>query len=170
MLEARPDIFKAWNHNLDNERRKGRRVARKLSHRAQRKEFLKQHSYPKVTGTLRISYVERQLRRAQWSQVILRSNEKVTYFSGPASYADALKKNLKFRPNYIPVEVVFETWKDLLADPEDLMTPSTPSPTASTECGQPTVKVAAITEQVWSLTTIFLWLFEKANFPKIGEK
>jgi len=114
-VEEVEDIFKAWNHNLDNERRKGRRVARKLSHRAQRKEFLKQHSYPKVTG--------------------------------PASYADALKKNLKFRPNYIPVEDVFETWKDLLADPEDLVTPSTPT-AASTECGQPTVKVAAITEQM----------------------
>ena len=102
--------------------------------------------------------------------MILRSNEKVTYFSGPASYADALKKNLKFRPNYIPVEDVFETWKDLLADPEDLMTPSTPA-AASTECGQPTVKVAAITEQVWSLTPIFRWLFEKANFPpQNGEK
>ena len=114
----------------------------------------------------RVVYVKRQSQRAQGSQVILRSNEKVTYFSGPASYADALKKNLKFRPNYIPVEDVFETWKDLLADPEDLMTPSTP--TASTECGQPTVKVAAITEQVWSLTSIFRWLFE--IFPKIGEK
>ena len=165
MLEARPDIFKAWNHNLDNERRKGRRVARKLSHRAQRKEFLKQHSYPKVTGTLHTYLMLTDITKgSQGSQVILRSNEKVTYFSGPASYADALKKNLKFRPNYIPVEDVFETWKDLLADPEDLMTPSTPT-AASTECGQPTVKVAAITEQVWSLTSIFRWLFE--IFPKI---
>ena len=67
-LEGRPDIFKAWNHNLDNERRKGRRVARKLSHRAQRKEFLKQHSYPKVTGTLNISYVRDKKEMKRQSQ------------------------------------------------------------------------------------------------------
>ena len=75
MLEARPDIFKAWNHNLDNERRKGRRVARKLSHRAQRKEFLKQHSYPKVTGTLH--------NRDQHYFDFDMSNEKVTFQAQP---------------------------------------------------------------------------------------
>jgi len=79
------DIFEDWCHNLTVRKPKNRiqpRV-RKLSHRAQRKEYLKENSYP-IPKT------------------------------GPISYADALKKNLKYRPNYIPAEDVFEAWRDCL--------------------------------------------------------
>jgi len=104
--EEMEDIFKQWSHNLDAERRAKRAArVRKLSHRAQRKEFLREHSYPQVTG--------------------------------PSSYADALKKNLKFRPNYIPVEDVMEAWKDCLIEQDDKENVG-----AADACGQPTVKVA----------------------------
>jgi len=100
------DIFKQWSYNLDAERRAKRAArVRKLSHRAQRKEFLRVNSYPQVTG--------------------------------PSSYADVLKKNLKFRPNYIPVEDVMEAWKDCLLEQEDKENGG-----AANACGQPTVKVA----------------------------
>jgi len=100
------DIFKQWSHNLDAERRAKRAArVRKLSHRAQRKEFLREHSYPQLTG--------------------------------PASYADALKKNLKYRPNYIPVEDVMEAWRDCLIEQDDKENVG-----AADTCGQPTVKVA----------------------------
>lgn len=106
------DIFKQWSYNLDAERRAKRAArVRKLSHRAQRKEFLRENSYPQVTG--------------------------------PASYADALKKNLKYRPNYIPVEDVMEAWKDCLIEQADKE-----SVGAANVCGQPTVKVAMPTAAV----------------------
>jgi len=106
------DIFKQWSYNLDAERRAKRAArVRKLSHRAQRKEFLRENSYPQVTG--------------------------------PASYADALKKNLKFRPNYIPVEDVMEAWKDCLIEQADKENAG-----AANACGQPTVKVARTTAAV----------------------
>jgi len=106
------DIFKQWSHNLDLER-KAKRAARvrKLSHRAQRKEFLREHSYPQVTG--------------------------------PSSYADALKKNLKYRPNYIPAEDVFEAWRDCLTEQEDF-SQAAESLKAAKPCGQPTVKVPTV--------------------------
>jgi len=106
------DIFKQWSHNLDAERRAKRAArVRKLSHRAQRKEFLKEHSYPQVTG--------------------------------PSSYADALKKNLKYRPNYIPAEDVFEEWRDCLTEQEDCSRTADESLKAAKACGQPTVKLPA---------------------------
>merc|ERR1719402_1905911 len=65
------DIFEDWCHNLTVRKPKRIPSVRKLSHRVQRKEYLKENSYP-IPKT------------------------------GPISYADALKKNLKYRPNYIP--------------------------------------------------------------------
>jgi len=79
------DIFEEWNHNLTIKKPKRIPRVRKLSHRAQRKEYLKENSYPMP---------------------------KI----GPITYADALKKNLKYRPNYIPAEDVFEVWRDTLDD------------------------------------------------------
>lgn len=52
----------------------------------------------------------------------LRQNSYPTPDQGPISYADALKKNLKFRPNYIPMEDVFEAWRDYLGELDDLLT------------------------------------------------
>ena len=67
-------------------------------------------------------------------------------FLGPSSYADALKKNLKYRPNYIPAEDVFEAWKDCLTEQEDVSrsTADSDSPKAAKTCGQPTVKVPTV--------------------------
>jgi len=125
------DIFQDWCHNLTVRKPKRIPRVRKLSHRAQRKEYLKENSYP-IPKT------------------------------GPISYADALKKNLKYRPNYIPAEDVFETWRDCLdvdAAAEDqknrpqqqppqheqvlLQSTERAMEMGVIECGQPTVRMAA---------------------------
>lgn len=86
------DIFQDWVHNMEEKRRVRRHTprVRKLSHRAQRKEYLRHNGYE----------IPEQ---------------------GPLSYADALKKNLKFKPNYIPVEDIFEAWRDYLLELDDLL-------------------------------------------------
>jgi len=113
------DIFEDWCHNLTVRKPKRIPRVRKLSHRAQRKEYLKENSYP-IPKT------------------------------GPISYADALKKNLKYRPNYIPAEDVFEDWRDCLeagsepgAEAKMRIQPQ-PEQTMDIgiECGQPTVRTS----------------------------
>ena len=54
-----------------------------------------------------------------------------------------MKKNLKYRPNYIPAEDVFEAWRDCLTEQEDFLQ-AAESSKAAKPCGQPTVKVPTV--------------------------
>ena len=46
-------------------------------------------------------------------------------------YSDALKKNLKYRPDNAPVEDIFEAWRDYLQELDDLLSSSLSSSLAS---------------------------------------
>ena len=74
------DIFADWNKNLSETRRQHKPRVRKISHRAERKEMLKE---------------------------VRMENEKV---QGPKTYSDILKKNLKIRNDGPEVEEMFGPW------------------------------------------------------------
>ena len=130
VLEAE-DIFADWSHNFTVIKRP-RKLAprtRKISHRAQRKEMLKQ---AQAQGPLTYSQMVRKNLRIKTE-----AGPEVEEMFGP--WMKSVEKLYKpSKPTSGPDEVeVFKSWNYIF---EERRVSLTPPPLESLECGQPTVK------------------------------
>ena len=130
------DIFADWRacalDTIEDRKRQRTPRVRKLSHRAQRKEMLREDTVPQEGKNYKhegkFLYSLNFNSPSAKVTILLMKSYLITNL-GPLRYADILKKGLKFRPNNAPVEDIFEAWRDYLQELDDLLT--TPSSSAA---------------------------------------